>query len=101
MTLLIGGASALAALASLPRCRTVDLPDPILSDLFAAETVLFGLADLVASPRLLAARLRRLLSRPAICRSPRPSSASSSSPSPISAPGAQDDGDRRPLLRRA
>ena len=46
MTLLIGAASGLAALASLPRLRTVDLSDA-LSDLFAFETVLFGLADIV------------------------------------------------------
>ena len=46
MTLLIGGASALAAFASLPRFRT-SIFLSILSDIFAAETVLFGLADIV------------------------------------------------------
>jgi vitamin B12/bleomycin/antimicrobial peptide transport system ATP-binding/permease protein len=46
MTLLIGGASVLAALASLPRYRT-SIFLSILSDLFAAETILFGLADIV------------------------------------------------------
>jgi putative ATP-binding cassette transporter len=46
MTLLIGGASALAALASLPRFRT-SIFLSILSDIFAAETVLFGLADII------------------------------------------------------
>jgi vitamin B12/bleomycin/antimicrobial peptide transport system ATP-binding/permease protein len=45
--LLIGAASALAAAASLPRFRT-SIFLAILSDLFAAETVLFGLADIVA-----------------------------------------------------
>jgi vitamin B12/bleomycin/antimicrobial peptide transport system ATP-binding/permease protein len=47
MTLLIGAASALAALASLPRFRT-SIFLSILSDLFAAETILFGLADIVS-----------------------------------------------------
>ncbi len=46
MTILIGVASALAAFASLPRFRT-SIFLSILSDLFAAETILFGLADLV------------------------------------------------------
>src|SRR5579863_1041598 len=46
MTLLIGGASALAALASLPTWRQSTFL-AVLSDLFAVETVLFGLADLV------------------------------------------------------
>ena len=46
-TFLIGVASALAAAASLPRFRT-SIFLSILSDLFAAETVLFGLADIVA-----------------------------------------------------
>ena len=46
MTLLIGGASALAAVASLPRWRLSTFLT-LLMDLFAAETVLFGLADLV------------------------------------------------------
>jgi putative ATP-binding cassette transporter len=47
MTLLIGGASALAAFASMPRFRT-SIFLSILSDLFAAETILFGLADIVS-----------------------------------------------------
>ncbi len=47
MTLLIGGASALAAVASMPRFRT-SIFLSILSDLFAAETILFGLADIVS-----------------------------------------------------
>jgi vitamin B12/bleomycin/antimicrobial peptide transport system ATP-binding/permease protein len=47
MTLLIGAASALAALASLPRWKMSTFLT-LLSDLFAIETVLFGLADLVA-----------------------------------------------------
>jgi putative ATP-binding cassette transporter len=47
MTLLIGGASALAAVASLNRWKLSTFLT-ILSDLFAFETVLFGLADLVA-----------------------------------------------------
>jgi putative ATP-binding cassette transporter len=47
MTLLIGAASALAAAASLPRFRT-SIFLSILSDLFAAETILFGLADIVS-----------------------------------------------------
>ncbi|HEY1452825.1 MAG TPA: ABC transporter ATP-binding protein/permease [Roseiarcus sp.] len=46
MTLLIGAASALAAFASLPRFKT-SIFLSILSDLFAAETVLFGLADII------------------------------------------------------
>jgi vitamin B12/bleomycin/antimicrobial peptide transport system ATP-binding/permease protein len=46
MTLLIGAASALAAFASLPRFRT-SIFLSILSDIFAAETVLFGLADII------------------------------------------------------
>jgi putative ATP-binding cassette transporter len=46
MTLMIGGASALAAFASLPRFRT-SIFLSILSDLFAVETVLFGLADIM------------------------------------------------------
>ena len=46
MTLLIGGASALAAVASLPRWRLSTFLT-LLMDLFAAETVLFGLADIV------------------------------------------------------
>jgi putative ATP-binding cassette transporter len=46
MTLMIGAASALAAAASLPRFRT-SIFLSILSDLFAAETILFGLADIV------------------------------------------------------
>jgi len=47
MTLPIGVASALAALASLPRWRQSTFLT-LLSDLFAAETVLFGVADLIA-----------------------------------------------------
>ena len=47
MTLLIGAASALAAFASLPRFRT-SIFLSILSDLFAFETILFGLADIVS-----------------------------------------------------
>ena len=46
MTLLIGGASVLAALASLPRFRA-SIFLSILSDLFAAETIFFGLADIL------------------------------------------------------
>jgi vitamin B12/bleomycin/antimicrobial peptide transport system ATP-binding/permease protein len=45
MTLLIGAASGLAAVASLPRFRT-SIFLSMLSDLFAAETILFGLADI-------------------------------------------------------
>ena len=47
MTLMIGGASALASAASMPRWRLSTFLT-LLSDLFAFETVLFGLADLVA-----------------------------------------------------
>ncbi len=47
MTLMIGVASALAAFASLPSWRLSTFLT-LLSDLFAFETVLFGLADLVA-----------------------------------------------------
>ena len=47
MTLLIGVVSALAAFASLPRWKMSTFLT-LLSDLFAIETVLFGLADLVA-----------------------------------------------------
>ena len=47
MTLLIGVASGLAAVASLPRWRMSTFLI-LLCDLFAIETVLFGLADLVA-----------------------------------------------------
>jgi len=47
MTLLIGGASALAAAASMPKWRLSTFLT-ILSDLFAFETVLFGVLDLVA-----------------------------------------------------
>ena len=47
MTLLIGGASALAAVAALPRWNLSTFLT-LLCDLFAIETVLFGLADLVA-----------------------------------------------------
>ena len=47
MTLLIGVASGLAAIAALPRWRMSTFL-VLLCDLFAIETVLFGLADLVA-----------------------------------------------------
>jgi putative ATP-binding cassette transporter len=47
MTLMIGVASALAAFASLPSWRLSTFLT-LLSDLFALETVLFGIADLVA-----------------------------------------------------
>ncbi len=47
MMLVIGFASALGAVASLPRWRT-SIFLTILSDLFAFETVLFGLADIVS-----------------------------------------------------
>ncbi len=47
MTLMIGGASALAAVASMPSWRLSTFLT-ILADLFAVETVLFGIADLVA-----------------------------------------------------
>ena len=47
MMLVIGFASALSAFASLPRWRTSTFLT-ILSDLFAFETILFGLADIVA-----------------------------------------------------
>src|SRR5579863_6818605 len=47
MTILIGAASGLAALASLPRWRHSAFLT-LLSDLFGVETVLFGLLDLVA-----------------------------------------------------
>ena len=47
MTLLIGVASGLAAVASLPRWRMPTFLI-LLCDLFAIETVLFGLADLAA-----------------------------------------------------
>ncbi len=47
MTLLIGGASALAALASLPAWKLSTFLT-VLCELFAFETVLFGLLDLIA-----------------------------------------------------
>jgi putative ATP-binding cassette transporter len=47
MTLLIGGASALAAVAALPRWG-ISTFLTLLCDLFAIETVLFGLGDLAA-----------------------------------------------------
>src|SRR5579871_6598321 len=47
MTLLIGAAAAAAAVLSLPRFR-ISAFLTILCDLFAVETVLFGLADIVA-----------------------------------------------------
>ena len=47
MTLLIGVASGLAAVAALPRWRLSTFLT-LLCDLFAIETVLFGLADLAA-----------------------------------------------------
>ncbi len=47
MMIIVGVASALAAAASLPGwTRSTFLG--VLSDLFAAETILFGLADIVA-----------------------------------------------------
>ena len=59
MTLLIGVASALAAFASLPRFRT-SIFLSILSDIFAVETVLFGLADIVVLLGYWPKRFRRL-----------------------------------------
>ena len=47
MTILIGIVSALAAVASLPRWRLSTFLT-MLSELFVAETVIFGVADLVA-----------------------------------------------------
>jgi putative ATP-binding cassette transporter len=47
MTILIGAASGLAALASLPRWKQSTFLT-LLSDLFAIETVLFGVLDLIA-----------------------------------------------------
>ena len=47
MTLMVGGASALGSAASMPRWRLSTFLT-LLSDLFAFETVLFGLADIVA-----------------------------------------------------
>ena len=47
MTLLIGVASGLAAVAALPRWNLSTFLT-LLCDLFAIETVLFGLGDLVA-----------------------------------------------------
>jgi vitamin B12/bleomycin/antimicrobial peptide transport system ATP-binding/permease protein len=47
MTLLIGGASALAAIAAMPRWNLSTFLT-LLCDLFAIETVLFGLGDLAA-----------------------------------------------------
>ena len=47
MTLLIGGASALAAVVSMPKWKLSTFL-AILSDLFAFETILFGLADIVS-----------------------------------------------------
>jgi len=47
MTLLIGGASALAAVASMPEWKLSTFLT-ILCELFAFETVLFGVLDLVA-----------------------------------------------------
>ena len=47
MMLVVGFASALSAFASLPRWRTSTFLT-ILSDLFAFETILFGLADIAA-----------------------------------------------------
>jgi vitamin B12/bleomycin/antimicrobial peptide transport system ATP-binding/permease protein len=46
MTLLIGAASAAAAIASLPRWKLSTFLT-VLSDLFAIETVLFGIAGLI------------------------------------------------------
>ena len=47
MTLLIGVASGLAAVAALPRWNLSTFLN-LLCDLFAIETVLFGLGDLAA-----------------------------------------------------
>ncbi len=47
MTILIGIVSALAAVASLPRWRLSTFLT-MLSELFVAETVIFGVADLIA-----------------------------------------------------
>src|SRR5208283_4788903 len=47
MMILIGVASALAAAASHPRWRLSTFL-AMLSDLFAAETIIFGLADIAA-----------------------------------------------------
>ena len=47
MMLIIGVASAIGAVASLPRWR-ISTFLTILSDLFAIETILFGLADIVS-----------------------------------------------------
>ena len=47
MMLVVGFASALSAFASLPRWRSSTFLT-ILSDLFAFETIVFGLADIVA-----------------------------------------------------
>jgi hypothetical protein len=47
MTLLIGVASGLAAVAALPRWNLSTFLT-LLCDLFAIETVLFGLGDLAA-----------------------------------------------------
>ena len=67
MTLLIGVASGLAAVASLPRWKMSTFLT-LLCDLFAIETVLFGLADLVALTGLLAAQPRGISAAHAICR---------------------------------
>jgi vitamin B12/bleomycin/antimicrobial peptide transport system ATP-binding/permease protein len=47
MTLLIGGASALAAAASMPKWKLSTFLT-VLCELFAVETVLFGVLDLIA-----------------------------------------------------
>ena len=59
MTLLIGFASALAAVASRPGWRLSTFLT-LLSDLFAFETVLFGIGRPGRASRLLAGGLRRL-----------------------------------------
>ena len=83
MTILIGVVSALAAVASLPRW---DLSTflTMLSELFVAETVIFGVADLVALTGNWPKAYEEYELRPT-CRSPPRSSSSPSSASPISA----------------
>ena len=99
MTLLIGVASGLAAVAALPRWKLSTFLT-LLCDLFAIETVLFGLADLVALTGLLAAEPRGIST----------AHLSAAGDSAVHSrhfrrlafsPGAQDDDDRRSVLRRA
>ena len=82
MTLLIGVASALAAVASLPRWRMSTFLT-LLCDLFAIETVLFGLADLVALTGYWPQSLEMTTSCRPICRWRQRFSSSPFSPSPI------------------